>query len=242
MRTVRGLVISTVDYKDNDKLLKILVKDEGVITLYGRGMNKINSKNNANAMPFMISDFVIEEHDVKKILQLRSCVGVEMYRAIREDIVKNIIASLMCEYACGIESENTYDIYDFMVTSLETLRGKENPLLVYSIFLAKVSDVLGVKPFVDGCIRCNSSKSIAYFSLKDGGFVCESCNREGMHDQIEYLKMMRIITKADYEHISKIASVDDILEMVIDTYHEFLKMHGGIHVKGGQLLSNVLHL
>ena len=82
MREVEGIVLRIQDYKEHDKLVYILVKNEGIITLYGKGMNKITSKLATSCLPFMISNFMIEENDIKSILQLRSCSRIKLFKNI----------------------------------------------------------------------------------------------------------------------------------------------------------------
>ena len=241
MREVEGIVLRIQDYKENDKLVYILVKNEGIITLYGRGMKKITSKLAASCLPYMVSHFVIEENDVKSILQLRSCSRVKLFRNCREDLVKQMIAMCICDYAYAIAKDIENEIYDLVYETLCILDKSTTPELVYAIYLKEIAELIGVEPQVDGCVICGSTTRISAVSINEGGFICENCNSYGHRSSKEYLYLFRVICKAKYENMVNISySKEDIIN-VLETLSVFVKQYGSIISNGNELLLKVLH-
>ncbi|MBR3840931.1 MAG: DNA repair protein RecO [Erysipelotrichales bacterium] len=241
MREVEGIVLRIQDYKENDKLVSILVKNEGILTLYGRGMNKITSKLAASCLPFMVSHFVIEENDVKSILQLRSCSRIKLFRNCREDLVKQMVAMCICDYAYAVSKDAIDEVYDLLYETLCILEETKAPELVYAIFLKEIAELIGVEPQVDGCIICGSTSRICAVSINDGGFICENCNSYGYRSSKEYLYLFRVICKARYENMESITySQNEIIE-VLNTLIAFIKQYGSIMSKGNELLLDILH-
>ena len=55
--TVKGVVLKTTEYKDNDKLLTILTLEKGKILVKARGVKKSTSKLKAFCQSFCFADF-----------------------------------------------------------------------------------------------------------------------------------------------------------------------------------------
>ena len=61
----------------------------------------------------------------------------------------------------------------------------------------------GCKLNSDECVCCSSKEKIVRFSFESGGFLCKNCCNT-LGDDVEYLKNMRILSKVNYENISKV--------------------------------------
>ena len=241
MREVEGIVLRIQDYKENDKLVNILVRNEGIITLYGRGMNKITSKLATSCLPYMVSHFVIEENDVKSILQLRSCSRVKLFKNCREDLVKQMIAMCICDYAYAISKDEANEIFDLVYETLCILEETSTPELVYAIYLKEIAELIGVEPQVDGCVICGGTTRISTVSVDEGGFICENCNTYGHRSSKDYLYLFRVICKAKYMNMANISYTQSEIINVLETLIIFVKQYGSIVSKGNDLLLKILH-
>lgn len=241
MREVEGIVLRVQEYKENDTLVTILVRNEGTITLYGRGMNKITSKLRASCLPYMVSQFIIEENDVKNILSLRSSSSIRSFRKIREDLIKQTIAMCMCDYALGTAENAANEIYDILYEALDILESSNDSLLCYAIYLHHICRIVGIEPFVDGCVICGSTTGICAVSANDGGFICANCNTCGLHSSRDYLFLFRVMAKADYSDICHISYTEENIIAVVEALIDWIKQYGYLVSRGNDLLLNVLH-
>ena len=242
MKEIKGIVLKKQDYKEHDNLITIVSNDDMFYTIHARGMNRITSKNASSALPFMESSFMIEDHDFKTILSLRSSTPIFTYKKIREDLDKQSIASCICEYAYLMKNSEVYGLYSLIKETLDILEKTNLPYIVYAIFLQKLMKFIGIEPFVDGCVICRDTKLIRYFSIKHGGFVCENCGSDETILSKECLHLIRVLMKAEYSHIDKITYDVNDLEKVLNLIIEFIKIYASLDCKGNQFLLSILHL
>ncbi len=65
--TTQVIVLSQMDYKENDALIKVFSYDYGLMTFLAKGIRKINSKNRSICMPYSISEFMFNYHESSQI-------------------------------------------------------------------------------------------------------------------------------------------------------------------------------
>ena len=148
----------------------------------------------------------------------------------------------ICEYVYAASNDAVNDVYDLMMETLELLEISEHPSLVYSIFLKKISEVIGIEPQVDGCVVCGSKTHICSFSIKEGGFICSNCNANEEHINKDILYLLRVICKAEYENINQIVYQKEQIIEIINILTTFIKIYGSLSCKGINFLLEVLHL
>ena len=242
MREVEGIVVSIMEYKESDALVHVLNQEEGLITLYVRGYQKITSKTAPSIMPFVKATFLIEENDVKEILQLRSTTVKNFYRHIREDLSKQSCAICMCDYAKYASREMSDEVYTLLEDGLEYLENNSDPILVLLIYLSSLCKIFGIAPYVDGCVVCGEGKGICSVSVSEGGFICEECFEEGEKQDRNFLWLFRVINKAVYENIEKIQMNKDTKITVLEFLFDFILEHTSFVCKGRDFVVESLHL
>lgn len=242
MKEVQGIIVSITDYKENDALVHVLCKDEGLLTLYVRGFQKLTSKNAPSLMPFLYGEFMIEENDVKSILNMRSVRTLQFFRHIREDLALQSVASCMCDYANYASKEMCNEVYDLLYEGLECLEREENPILVLLIYLSQLCRIFGIAPFVDGCVICGENAGICSVSVSDGGFVCEECFEEGVKKTRDFLWLYRAVNKAKYANIAQISMSKEVELSVLEFIFDFVEEHTSFACKGRSFVLESLHL
>lgn len=242
MREIKGIIVSITDYKESDALVHVLTREEGTLTLYVRGFQKITSKNAPSIMPFLYGDFVIEDNDVKSILNLRSVQTIQLFRTIREDLALQSVAVCMCDYAKYAASEMSEEIFDLLFEGLSSLDTGNNATLVLLVYLSHLCRVFGIAPYVDGCVVCGESSGLCSVSVSDGGFVCEECFDEGVRKSRDFLWLYRAVNKAKYENIKQIHMNKDVELDVLKFVFDFIEEHTSFVCKGRDFVLETLHL
>lgn len=97
-----GIVIKAMDYKEYDKLMKILTVDGGIITAVIKGVKKPKAKLKFACQPFSFCEFTVTKRtDFYTVINASQ---IESLHALTNDIDKFMCASLMLEgteYAVG---------------------------------------------------------------------------------------------------------------------------------------------
>ena len=79
----QGLVLRETEYKDADKLLTVLTRDRGQLTLRARGVRSRNSKLKSGCQLLAYTEFTVFEG--RGTLTVDEAVPLELFMPLRED-------------------------------------------------------------------------------------------------------------------------------------------------------------
>ena len=99
-----AIVLQTVDYKDNDKLLTLFSPSLGKITAGIRGVKKPTAKLAFAAQPFCFAEYVLAERGGR--YTVTSAYLHESFFSLRTDIVRFYAACAAAEVCRAILPEN----------------------------------------------------------------------------------------------------------------------------------------
>ena len=157
-----GVVLKITPSKESDAILSIYTYDYGRISVYGKGIRKINSKNARGVTPSSLSSLI-------------RASGIKYYTHIQDHIETDILAQCLLEYYYRYVPENKPDLetYTFLVDALKAIDTGYSYKLIYALILVFIMKDNGIELEVDGCVHCGHT-SVTSFSLVDGGFVCHN--------------------------------------------------------------------
>lgn len=118
--TVTGIVAGSADYKESDKLVRILTPELGVISAIMRGVKKEKAKLKYASMPFSFCQYTLmrrgDFYTVKTASQIESLFGVTS----TPDMF--VSASVMLETAsAATDGSNCADVFITLLDGLKTL-------------------------------------------------------------------------------------------------------------------------
>ena len=142
--TYRGVILSSTEYKDKDRVLKFLTKDDGLIDIYVKGTGKLNSSNAFTSVPFMVCD--ITASDSHGYLYFRSGSIVESNSRIMTDLDTITAAAHYADLLIDIsmQSDNSKEAYELAVYAFYYLSNNPSKWeLFVAAFNWKVLSILG---------------------------------------------------------------------------------------------------
>ncbi len=234
---IKGIVINSIEYKENDTIITILTQQFSKIALYVRGTKKLTSKNVYATQIFDYSNFLLDYNPNKRIQVLKSANLIKQFTNIKTDYEKIAIASVICEIANAVEE----NIYNLLLETLSKLDENEQMYLVLNLYLVTVLNILGIAPYVDGCVNCLRTDNIETISLNEGGFICSYCNKEIKKEtyDVEFLSNFRYINKASFEVFDKLLVLNLNDFKITDLLMQVLIDYSGIYLKSYQSLINL---
>jgi DNA repair protein RecO (recombination protein O) len=240
------VVLHQQDYRENDALVFVISKDKGYRTFLAKGLRKLESKNSYACQPFSIANFSYDEKEGSDFQLLHEAVLLESNRIIRENLVKSSVASVLCEAVWqivkdGLDNEGNKDLYEVLELLLKELRDNNRPYLTLAFFYARLADLLGFSPMVDGCAVCASQK-VNSISVADGGFICPDCRLETQSPLVdpEILRQFRYLAKANLDNFHALAMRVTIQKETAEIYRDFIVEHAGMRLKSWAFLEKVL--
>ncbi len=232
-----GYVTGIQDYKDNDAILSVYTREYGLISLYGKGLKKITSKNAYGTQLMCRSEFLLDYNPSKSMQLLKSATLQKEFLNIRSDYQRLALASVVLEIINKINEDSLYDLLERTLTLLDE---SEQPYMVFSVFMSAILQLLGINPEVDRCVNCGDDKAIETISVEDGGFICRNCNKQLMlHPYLpEKLRKFRYINKASFD------VYDKLLPLKLDDYElaelmvNFFMTHSGLNLRSWRSVSS----
>ena len=118
----RGMVIRTVDYRDNDRILTLFTAESGRVDAKARNCRKATSPLLACTQPFTYGEYQLFFHKNKYVIDQGEVL--ESFYPLREDVGRFAAASL-CAALCleGVQAEESSVSVALPVTQLVTLNG-----------------------------------------------------------------------------------------------------------------------
>ena len=204
---VKGIVISSKDYKDNDKLLTLFTLEKGIVFAKIVGVKKPNAKLKAVKELFCFAEFDLARKG--DFLTITSANIVETFHFLTSDIEKFYAGCLILEVLKTVGKENQRNDLLFLET-LKTLQvlayENTNPDLVKMRFLIKIFEAMGYRLSLNKCATCGENfVNKRYFSPSEGSINCTFCKT---NDAIEISNLthstMRLACETPFEKLSSL--------------------------------------
>ncbi|MBR2934009.1 MAG: DNA repair protein RecO [Oscillospiraceae bacterium] len=174
-----ALVLREVNYKESDKILTVLTRENGKMTLSARGCRKKGSAIAAASQLLVWSEMTLYEYQgrwaVKEANTDREFAGV------RADLEKLALGCYFAEMAelLTVEDVPAPELLSLLLNSMHALDKMDKPpALVKAAFELKVMCLAGYEPILDACAICGAQPEQPRFHLSEGVLHCASCRDE----------------------------------------------------------------
>lgn len=214
---VEGLVLSVMDYKEHDGIIKLAAPDQ-IYSIYARGIQKETSKNRRLALPGTRITINYDPQYSSNMLYLINGTVEESFWKISQSLemqsVNALISGLIERH--GI----TPEIYKALKAFWKAAQnGEPNKAVLYACRITiKILELTGTLMDVDECAVCGIQKNIAGISMENGGFVCQDHLNFEAGDQKwdkNRLRQLRWLVYTAYENLEKLESFSWPLDFFI---------------------------
>ena len=174
-QTTTGIVLRETEYKDADKLLEVLTKDYGRLTLKARGVRRSKSTLKSACQLLCYSEFTFT--DVRGKAVITEAAPVEQFRELRDDIELLALGSYFAQVCELVSQEDAPDdsLLSLLLNSLYALCKLHRPQrLVKGAFELRTACLAGFAPDLGGCAVCGSDAP-AFFDVANGSLLCADC-------------------------------------------------------------------
>lgn len=174
-----GLVLREVLYQDADKLLSVLTRDQGLLTLRARGVRARTSRIRGACQLLCYSEFTYFEERGKA--SIREAQPIEQFSGLRSDLEKLALASYFAQLAETVSQEDfpTGELMTLTLNALYALSyldySQDQIKAAYELRLACLA---GFQPQLEECPFCGSETPDC-FNVTQGTVQCKDCAKEG---------------------------------------------------------------
>ena len=226
-RTVQGIVLREINYKEADKILTVLTREEGKLTLKARGCRRKNSRLLASSQLLVYSELAITQRG--EFITLAEGDPLTQFRRLGEDIDKLALASYFAEVTEKTvqEGEVCPDILSLLLNCLYALSKLDLPeSQVKAVFELRAACLSGYTPDLTGCHVCGS-QTPERFDLSAGMLECRNCrspesNGIRMPVPPSVLEAMRYICYCDSKKLFSFQAGEDTLQQLSEVTEAYL--------------------
>lgn len=173
-----AIVLRGRDYREADRMVILLTRDAGKITVVARGTKKMKSRFSALVEPLTLGNFLLRRG--KNMDTLIQGEIIKPYRGLRKDLLRFAYAQYFCELCerTLVDSEPAPAIFALLLTALELLETETDSARVARCFELNLLDELGFCPALNGCLQCGTTTGPFVFNALEGALLCGGCPTE----------------------------------------------------------------
>lgn len=173
-----GLVLRQTDYQDNDRLLNVLTRDHGKMTLRARGVRSRRSRLTSGCQLLCFSEFTVFENRGRLVID--EAVPLQIFPELRQDLELLSLASYFAQAAEVVAQEDCPNpaLLSLCLNAIYALGKLQKPqTLVKAAFELRCACLAGYTPMLEQCPVCGSPVPDR-FHLSEGTAVCAGCQQE----------------------------------------------------------------
>ncbi|NMB97410.1 MAG: DNA repair protein RecO [Clostridiaceae bacterium] len=194
----KGIVLKEVYTGEADKIITILSKEHGKMSVFAKGARRPKSRFIACTQFLCYSEFLLFKG--QDMYTINGCDVIETFSKLGSDIVKLTYAAHMIDIVYDTIQEGQYSAKELRLllnTLYFLLNSSKSPDLVTCIFELRYLCILGYAPYIKGCVNCTEDyiENIS-FSFKKCGFLCNK--KECLFEDSSALRLLPGTVKALY--------------------------------------------
>jgi DNA repair protein RecO (recombination protein O) len=235
---LQAFVLSSLDYGDSNRIVSLFSLEHGRIKAFARGARKSRKRFGPALEPFARIDIQARIKDGLSSLQQADIISI--YPCIRADLAKIAHALYACELVDAITPEGhpLPRLYRLLAAYLDRLETAAASEMDRRFFELNLLNILGYRPSLDSCARCDSPFGEAGALLQDGGeLACRFCAAGGRPMTGITLKMLQACLGTGT--FGLIAFPPEALQQAAALLDEAVTAHAGRRLKSVEFLRQV---
>ncbi|SDG19068.1 DNA repair protein RecO [Desulfosporosinus hippei] len=220
-----ALVIRSKQFGESDRVLTLFSRELGKLQAVAKGVRKPKSRQRAGAQLFTYGDFLI--HRGKNLDTVSQCSPKESFPHLWNDLDRSFAATGIAELLdiSTIKEQPNLELFRLTLTCFFLLEHFE-PSLVLGAYALRLMDVLGYRPFLEGCAECGVSvKGDRLFFSLEAGLLCGNCweRYSGRWIRAGSVAFMRQLIRADITKLDRMRWGAWMQEEILETLRLYIE-------------------
>ncbi|GED12712.1 DNA repair protein RecO [Aneurinibacillus migulanus] len=237
-----GIVVRTTDYGEANKILTVYTREAGKVSMMARGAKKSKSRFTAVSQLFTYGYFLYRVGSGMGSLQQGDLIN--SFRAVREDLTKTAYAVYLAELLDRLteDKEPNQYLFDMMLYALKWMEEGKDPDIIARLFEMKMLYVAGCRPQFDVCRGCGVEEAPFFVSIHEGGFVCQSCQRDDpslMAVSSGTVRILRLLQHINMPQLGNVSVKPETKEQLRCVLYAFFEDCTGLYLKSRRFLDQI---
>ena len=235
-----GIVLRQVKTLNGRRMLLLFSRKFGKISV-GTSLTEGGKNKSALAVrPFTYGRY--ELFKSRDSYSFNSGQVIRSFYSLGEDLDKYAAASYVLELTEKLLAEDLPQprMFSLLLEFLEELekRSSKHGTLVMA-YVVKALDIMGTMPQLSECCICGGKEAHRFFSIPDGGMICESCAANRGNEPLIYDTNFSIVNILKYFQKEKLGTFEKIAldESILKKLQTIMKEYMAYHLDIGRLKS-----
>ena len=234
---LEGIVLKETRYSETSKVLQIITKDYGLISVIAKGALSPKSNLRSLTIPFLYGKFNIN-YKKDKLSILKGGNLIKLYGSSKGDLRLYAYLSFLSEITYSVLKENNNkDIYNIYKAGLDKLDEGLDYEVIKNIILFKYLKYLGIEPNLDVCSKCNTNTDFIAIDGKRGGYICSSCYHNERKIPDNFPKIINRFISVDINDIKEIKLKPEDAKIINEFLEEYYETFSAVYVNSKVFLS-----
>ncbi|EGP4797317.1 DNA repair protein RecO [Enterococcus faecium] len=239
----KGLILSSRNYKEKDKLVKIFTESSGKMMFYIKGIHRQNQPLSPALLPFTEAVY-IGNFRSEGLSFLSSVKDVHAFRHIQEDIFLSGYGTYLLNLVDVAIEDHQYDphLFQFTQQALQRMDQGDDAEIITNIFEVQILQRFGIAPIWTHCVVCGETKGKFDYSSKYGGVICErhwSMDDHRYHADPRAVYFVRMFSAISYDKISGIHLKEETKQAIRELIDQLYDEYVGIHLKSKKFIDQM---
>ncbi|GAB7386328.1 DNA repair protein RecO [Bacillaceae bacterium] len=238
-----GIVLRSTNYGEGDKILTLFTREHGKIGLVAKGARKPKSRLAAVSQLFTYGHYLYFAG--AHLATLSQGEIIDSFREIRQDLQKAAYAAYIVELLDKLteERERNPFLFQLLYQTLSYLDEGKDAEILTRIFEVKMLQAAGLRPRLDGCLRCRADEGPFFFSVREGGLLCARCKEQAGTPAVVLstpaAKLLRLFQYFDLMRLGNIAVKKETRAQLKQALHAFIDEHTGLRFKARSFIDQL---
>lgn len=242
MEEVEGIVIDEKSYSETSKILFVITKEHGLISILSKGCKNIKSPLRSVSSRLTYGKFIIYYKE-DKLSILKEVSVINPFKNIKKDINKISFSAYLLELSGGVIKHNSNsNVFENLISALIKIDEGFDSLVIMNILELKYLDYLGVMPVIDECALCGKKTGIVTLSSYRGGYVCDKCHTNEKIVSDKTIKLIRMFYYVDISKISKLDVSSQSKFEINNFLDDYYSRYTGLYLKSKNFIQNLQKL
>lgn len=212
-KIIKGVVLSSFDYKEKDRLVELFTAELGKITAVIKGCKAPSAKLKFAFQPFCFAEFSVIQ--IGKFYQIIDATLIDSFFDLTKQLDTYYLSSLVLELT-SISIEDEEQNANLFILLLNVLKNicydKLSPYLVTLKFCIDIMSMLGYKISFSKCSSCGLSFTNKIFlNLDVGSFVCVACKTQNsIIISNQAFASIKIVSNTDYQRLNTVKIANNV--------------------------------
>ena len=225
---LHGIVLKSVDFSEADRIITVFTREEGLVTIFAKGVRKLTSKNRSGVQTLSYNSFNVFQGKNMYSLRRAENLYTPDYNEIHDDNIHRVLKLMLKMIPEGTREVEVFDLF------LKLLHSNFDNVSVNKFRLLALKN-FGHMPDSNMCAVCGrqeresgnvsaklrSDAVITHVDLMNFSYVCSKCaaevNAEGAAKHLDVSPRLVPIETLGYGDSELTNAIDVYIDVLLES-------------------------